>query len=146
MIHIEIPSVDISIEAKNYLELPKKMSGLYLFYNEHGELMYIGKSSDIRSSVSQHMSGKGSGVNTNEVCHNFKRVDYIMVECPMKREIYQTYMINTLKPPLNVDNVYTYRTGRYDDRYLTEEYKGKRDKELERMQKELDAAIDKMYI
>jgi excinuclease UvrABC nuclease subunit len=116
MININIPEVDLSFSCDQYheyIEQLKKKSGIYLFYDDN-ELLYIGKTVNLYSRLIGHINGSS---NLKDVKHNFKRVEVIFINDVVGREIYETYMINTLKPLLNVDKVFTYTSSRYEDKY-----------------------------
>ena len=120
-----------SVEA-----LPTR-GGIYMFYNEdQGELLYIGKASNLRQRVKMHLRDTSMGPNrfggTGDVKHNFRWIETFCVDCPMERDIYETYLINTLKPFLNVGKVYSYKTSRYIDKYKSEEYLKFQEEEEER--------------
>lgn len=100
--------------------------GIYLFYSEdQSELLYIGKANNLRQRVKMHLRDASMGPNrfggTGDVKHNFRWIRTFCVDCPMERDIYETYLINTLKPSLNVGKVYLYETSRHIDKYKSEE-------------------------
>ena len=59
--------------------------------------------------------------NTKDIRHNFALVKCIPVDDPADRDILETYLINTLKPPLNREKVYTYTSNFHSDKYRTYE-------------------------
>jgi excinuclease UvrABC nuclease subunit len=77
-------------------------------------LLYVGKASFLRPRITQHLNGES---NTRDVSHNFDTVECIYVDCEVDRDIYETYMINTFKPRLNADKVWTYDNERFNERY-----------------------------
>ncbi|MFA1713977.1 nucleotide excision repair endonuclease [Peribacillus frigoritolerans] len=122
MIKIEIPAADISIkQRKQVIEgdepvipeiygfidfhlIPRDKGGIILFYNENDELIFVGKARKLRPRVKKHFEDNVSPIkeHRNEV----KKIDIILVEDAMEREIYETYMINTLHAKYNVDKVF----------------------------------------
>ncbi|KWW12600.1 hypothetical protein AS888_09575 [Peribacillus simplex] len=122
MINIEIPAADISIkQRKQVIEgdeavipeiygfidfhlIPRDKGGIILFYNEREELIFVGKARKLRPRVKKHFEDNVSPIkdHRNEV----KKIDILIVEDPMEREIYETYMINTLRAKYNVDKVF----------------------------------------
>lgn len=129
----------IPTEKKYIDQYLKKKSGLYLFYNNNFELMYIGKAGDIRSRVDQHIKGK---THTKDIKHNFKYFRYIEINNIVDMDIYETYYINLLKPKLNIDKVYTYKSDIGLNKYKSEE-------EINRIQiyqSELDKSLEEFFV
>lgn len=122
MIKIEIPAADISIkQRKQVIEgdeavipeiygfidfhlIPRDKGGIILFYNENDELIFVGKARKLRPRVKKHFEDNVSPIrdHRNEV----KKIDILIVEDAMEREIYETYMINKLHAKYNVDKVF----------------------------------------
>ncbi len=127
MIKIDIPKDDIWIPIEKFYYIPPDVGGIYRIYDKSDKLLYIGKSKKIQYRIRQHLRGLNSG--TEDVKHHFFIVKCFYVECPMEIDIYETYLINTLKPPLNIDKVYTYESSRNDPEYLN--YKPSREEKLQ---------------
>ncbi len=122
MIKIEIPAADISIkQRKQVIEgdeavipeiygfidfhlIPRDKGGIILFYNENDELIFVGKARKLRPRVKKHFEDNVSPIkeHRNEV----KKIDILLVEDAMEREIYETYMINKLHAKYNVNKVF----------------------------------------
>jgi excinuclease UvrABC nuclease subunit len=122
MINIEIPKADISITERvqsrndnepviksiegfiDLHEIPRDKGGIILFYNKKDELLFVGKARKLRQRVKKHLEDTVSPIKNhrNEV---FK-IDVCVVEDPMERDIYETYIINKLQAKYNVDKVY----------------------------------------
>jgi excinuclease UvrABC nuclease subunit len=122
MINIEIPKADISITERvqsrndnepviksiegfiDLHEIPRDKGGIILFYNKQDELLFVGKARKLRQRVKKHLEDTVSPIKNhrNEV---FK-IDVCVVEDPMERDIYETYIINKLQAKYNVDKVY----------------------------------------
>ena len=124
MINIEIPKHSGELSIDQYKECPVE-PGIYAFYSKEGELLYIGKAHSIITRVKDHIRGY-SGSNITEIIHNVAHIRYWFISDAVDRDIYETYMINKLQPPWNCEKVYTYKTSRYDDIWLTDEQLHKR--------------------
>lgn len=114
LISITPPADDICIQAKEHMRIPKNKSGIYKIYNENDEIMYIGKAACLRQRICQHMSQHS---DSNDINHNFHIVRCIYVYDPFEREIYETFLINTMKPPLNWNKVFIYKSQRYSEKF-----------------------------
>lgn len=122
MITITVPNADITIEQRkqemapgvapikpiygfiDLHEIPRDKGGIILFYNNRDELLFAGKARKLRQRVKKHFEDTVSPIkdHRNEV----KRISVIIVEDPMEREIYETYIINTQRAKYNVDKVF----------------------------------------
>jgi len=119
MIKVEVPAVDGIVGEKNLNDVPK-VGGVYLLYSNRGELLYIGKAQNIKQRLTQHFNCHSSD-NLQDAYHNISYATYFYSFDPVEREIYETYMINTMKPAWNVEKVFTYRTRRYEEHWYDPE-------------------------
>jgi len=122
LINIEIPKSDVSIikrkqpEQENtpviksiqgfidLHEIPRDKGGIILFYNRQDELLFVGKARKLRQRVKKHLEDTVSPLKNHR--DEVFRIDVSIVEDPMEREIYETYIINTLQAKYNVDKVF----------------------------------------
>ncbi len=114
---IELKKLKLSdyIKMKNFTATKEYNSkqGIYFLYNKHKELMYIGKAKNIGCRIMQHKDNYKTKIH---YCY-FKYTELI---CPADRDIYETYYINKLKPPLNKAKVYLYKSQYEELRYFSE--------------------------
>jgi excinuclease UvrABC nuclease subunit len=115
---IELPEINITPEYESIINCKQATieGGIYFFYNSDYELMYLGKASNIKTRISNHMSNSRLSA-TRYTKHNFSFYKFAKVSCPVDRDIYETYFINKLKPKLNVDRVFLYETDYYTEKY-----------------------------
>ncbi|QGQ46182.1 nucleotide excision repair endonuclease [Metabacillus sediminilitoris] len=122
MIKIDLPTVDVSITERKqspsenepviksiegFIDLhkiPRDKGGIIMFYNKEDELLFVGKARKLRQRVKKHLEDTVSPLKDHR--DEVNRIDVCIVEEPMDRDIYETYMINTLKAKYNVDKVY----------------------------------------
>ena len=120
MISITIPKPDVTIVQRkqdagdtpikpicgfiDLHEIPRDKGGIILFYNGDDELLLAGKARKLRQRVKKHLEDNVSPLkdHRNEV----KSISVIIVEDAMEREIYETYIINTLRAKYNTDKVF----------------------------------------
>lgn len=114
MIMLQELSLSEFYNVGDYHDLDKYSSGLYFFYNDDNELMYVGNSEHLLSRVRGHVTGNE---HTGDIKHNFKKYRFAILEDPVDRDIYETWYINLWKPVLNTAKVFTYRTKRYEEDY-----------------------------
>lgn len=123
MIKIDIPKSDISITKRKQQpqndnepviksiegfidlhEIPRDKGGIILFYNRQDELLFVGKARKLRQRVKKHLEDTVSPIKEHR--DEVYRIDVCIIEDPMEREIYETYIINTLESRYNVDKVF----------------------------------------
>jgi len=122
MINIDMPAVDISIERRkqnivpgepiipsingfiDLHEIPRDKGGIFMFYNINDELLFVGKARKLRQRVKKHLEDNVSPVKNHR--DEIYSIDVCIVEDPMDREIYETYIINRLRAKYNVEKVF----------------------------------------
>ncbi|MGM0875712.1 MAG: nucleotide excision repair endonuclease [Bacillota bacterium] len=122
MIKIDIPKADISITERKQArddndpviksiegfidihEIPRDKGGIILFYNINDELLFVGKARKLRQRVKKHLEDTVSPIKDHR--DEVYRIDVCVVEDPMERDIYETYIINKLQAKYNIDKVY----------------------------------------
>lgn len=123
MINITVPNPDVTIvqrkqeiiDAENapikpvngfidLHEIPRDKGGIILFYNRQDELLFAGKARKLRQRVKKHFEDNVSPIKNHR--DEVNKISVIVVEDPMEREIYETYIINTQRAKYNVDKVF----------------------------------------
>ena len=122
MIKISIPTPDITItERKQNLKenepeikaiygfidfhlIPRDKGGIFLFFNINDELLFVGKARKLRQRIKKHFEDTVSPIKMHR--DEVYKIDICLVEDPMEREIYETYIINQLQSKYNVDKVF----------------------------------------
>lgn len=122
MITITIPEVDVKIEQRlqkqsatevpikpvngfvDLHEIPRDKGGIILFYNKQDELLFVGKARKLRPRVKKHLEDNVSPLKPHR--DEVNKIGVILVEDAMEREIYETYIINTLRSKYNTDKVF----------------------------------------
>ncbi|MCQ6561389.1 nucleotide excision repair endonuclease [Paenibacillus mendelii] len=115
MINITIPTPDVSIAKQDapvlsniygftdFHLIPRDKGGIFMFYNARGDLLFVGKARKLRPRIKKHFEDTVSVIkeHRNEVT----KIDVCVVEDPVDREIYETYIINKFRAKYNVDKV-----------------------------------------
>lgn len=133
-IKIEIPQMIFSFKKDELHNIPNR-SGIYIIFGCNDDVLYVGKAKELRGRVKGHFAGTTS---LKDVAHNFDEVSGFFCDDETERDIYETYIINILKPKLNVEKTYTYKTSRFDDVFLSEKAK---QRSMEK-QKRIDESMD----
>jgi excinuclease UvrABC nuclease subunit len=115
VINITIPSPDVSITKQVAPELsniygftdfhliPRDKGGIFMFYNDNEELLFVGKARKLRPRIKKHFEDTVSVIKMYR--DEVTKIDVCIIEDPVHREIYETYIINELKAKYNVDKV-----------------------------------------
>jgi predicted GIY-YIG superfamily endonuclease len=113
MIKIDIPEF-IIINPDTLKSIPYDVGGVYCIYNNENELLYVGKAKELKQRLQSHFSGESVDSNTSRINHLFKYANIFFEECPLNREIYETYIINTFKPLYNKQKCILYKSKFYN--------------------------------
>ncbi|MCY8979526.1 nucleotide excision repair endonuclease [Bacillus halotolerans] len=122
MIKIDIPAPNVTIterqqsanhnEAKikaihgfiDFHQIPRDKGGIFMFYNIHDELLFVGKARKLRQRIKKHFEDTVSPIKNHR--DEVYKIEVCVVEDPMEREIYETYIINTQHSKYNIDKVF----------------------------------------
>lgn len=85
-------------------EIPRDKGGIILFYNQTNELLFVGKARKLRQRVRKHFEDTVSPLKNYR--DEVSKIDILLVEDPMEREILETYIINAERAKYNIDKVF----------------------------------------
>ncbi|MBB6671273.1 nucleotide excision repair endonuclease [Cohnella nanjingensis] len=115
MINITIPTPDVTIHKQVAPELSniygftdfhlitRETGGIFMFYNAKDELLFVGKARKLRPRIKKHFEDTVSPMKNHR--DEVTKIEVCVVEDPLDREIYETYIINTLQAKYNVEKV-----------------------------------------
>jgi excinuclease UvrABC nuclease subunit len=116
VINITIPTPGVTITKQDDPELsnnygftdfhliPRDKGGIFLFYNDNDELLFVGKARKLRPRIKKHFEDTVSPIKMHR--EEVTKIAVCMIEDPVHREIYETYIINELKAKYNIDKVF----------------------------------------
>ncbi|MBP2002009.1 hypothetical protein J2Z69_003065 [Paenibacillus shirakamiensis] len=116
MINITVPSPDVTITKQESPQLShiygftdfhlisREVGGIFMFYNDRDELLFVGKARKIRPRIKKHFEDSVSVMkdHRNEVT----KIEVCNIEDPYEREIYETYLIHEYRAKYNVEKVF----------------------------------------
>lgn len=76
---------------------------VYRLLDEEGNILYIGKSSQMKQRIMNHLRGRSN--IPNECCSNIKRVEYLEFKTEVDMDIFELYAISYFQPPYNKEGV-----------------------------------------
>ena len=122
LIKIEIPKPDLVIRQReqvlkpgdveitpyfgfiDFHKITRDKGGIFFFYNEKNELLFVGKARKIRQRVKKHFEDNVSPMKNHRA--EIHKIEVYEIEDPMEREIYETYAINQFQSKYNIDKVF----------------------------------------
>lgn len=116
MINVTIPTPDVSITKKaapkeshiygftEFHLITRELGGIYMFYNDKDECLFVGKARKLRPRIKKNFEDSVSPIKGHR--DEVARIDVCLVEDPVHREIYETYIINELKAKYNVEKAF----------------------------------------
>ncbi|EGQ27983.1 nucleotide excision repair endonuclease [Mammaliicoccus sciuri] len=88
----------------DFHEIPRDKGGLLLFYNQSDELLFVGKARKLRPRLKKHFEDQVSPLRNHR--EEVAKIAAILVDDPMEREIYETYVINTERAKYNTEKAF----------------------------------------
>lgn len=85
---------------KGSLDLPRK-PGVYLFRNNDGRVMYVGKATEIRTRVASYFSGSDGREMVPRLIEESDEVDFIVTKSPAEALSLERNLIREHKPKFN---------------------------------------------
>lgn len=122
MISITIPETDVTIVQRkqemnadeapiksingfiDIHEIPRDKGGIILFFNKKDELLLVAKARKLRQRVKKHLEDSVSPLKAHR--DEINKISVIVVEDAMEREIYETYIINTMRAKYNTEKAF----------------------------------------
>lgn len=113
MINITVPAPDVSITKKidpkesniygftEFHLITRELGGIFMFYNDKDELLFVGKARKLRPRIKKHFEDSVSPIKAHR--EEVAKIEVCVVEDPVHREIYETYIINEFKAKYNVE-------------------------------------------
>ncbi|AEI46403.1 nucleotide excision repair endonuclease [Paenibacillus mucilaginosus] len=114
-ISITIPAPEVTITKQENPQLShiygftdfhlitREKGGFFLFYNDKDELLFVGKARKLRQRIKKHFEDTVSPIKNHR--NEVTKIEVYIVEDPVEREIYETYIANKLHAKYNPDKV-----------------------------------------
>ncbi len=86
--------------------------GIYKYYNEAGELLYVGKAKHIRKRVSSYFTKTVASYKTHELVRRIRRIEFTIVSTEQDAFLLENSLIKQFQPLFNInlkdDKTYPY--------------------------------------
>ena len=118
---LETPSMPPFLNAKEINKLPKK-PGVYYFRNNVGDLLYVGKSVNIRNRVMSHFSQDYRNPKDLKISTQVRSVDFKKTPTDFGAQLLESEQIKALQPSLNrrlrrIRQLYRFSLGQNSEGY-----------------------------
>ena len=95
-------SLLINGQFNKRIEMLPDEPGIYLFYNVHGELVYVGKATSLKSRVTSYFRGKRTPRPIEELIHEVADIDWRVTDSVLEAVIVESSYIKKFLPKYNV--------------------------------------------
>jgi excinuclease ABC subunit C len=77
--------------------------GIYKYYDEGGQLLYVGKAKDLRKRVSSYFTKTFTGYKTHELVNRIHRVEFTIVNSEQDAFLLENTLIKEFQPRFNIN-------------------------------------------
>lgn len=84
------------------LKLVPTLPGCYLYYNNKGEVIYVGKAKNLKRRVYSYFHKKHDSVKVAVLVSNIERMEYIITDSEVEALILESHLIKKYKPKYNI--------------------------------------------
>ncbi|MFN4245288.1 MAG: excinuclease ABC subunit UvrC [Brevinematia bacterium] len=87
---------------REFLRKIPELPGIYIMYSKTGDVLYIGKSINLKKRVSSYFSSKDHPKKTRELVNKVDKIDYIVVNNETEALILEANLIKRYRPRYNI--------------------------------------------
>ena len=77
--------------------------GIYKYFDQHNELLYVGKAKDLRKRTSSYFSKTFTNYKTHELVQRIRRVEFTITDSEADAFLLENSLIKQFKPKFNID-------------------------------------------
>lgn len=93
-------SIPQFLDEKSVKKLPEA-PGVYIFYGEHDEVLYVGKSKSIRTRVLSHFSSDHATTKEMHLCQEVRRIESTETAGELSALLLESQLVKSLSPHYN---------------------------------------------
>lgn len=93
---------DVKLDLKGQIENLPDATGVYLFKDSRGTIIYIGKARSVRNRVRSHFNPGGGELNQSLLPKSISDIDYILTESEIEAVLLEADLIKKYLPRFNV--------------------------------------------
>ncbi len=79
------------------------LPGIYKYYNQKNELLYVGKAKNIRKRVSSYFNKNNAGYKTNELVRRISKIEFTIVNSEQDAFLLENSLIKQYQPLFNIE-------------------------------------------
>ncbi len=98
----EFEELKININLGNVIKALPESPGCYLYFDENGTIIYVGKAKNLKKRVSSYFNKTHDNAKTRVLVTKIKRIEYIIVESEQDAFLLENNMIKEHRPRYNV--------------------------------------------
>ena len=94
------------MDSKEFQQLAHKIPtqpGIYKYYDEKGNLIYVGKAKNLRKRVSSYFSKSLSSYKTHELVQRIRKIDFTIVNSEQDALFLENSLIKEYQPLFNIN-------------------------------------------
>lgn len=84
------------------LKILPSLSGCYLYYDQNGEIIYIGKAKNLKNRVKSYFNKKHDSVKLNVLVPQITNFEYIITDSEVEALILESHLIKKHQPKYNI--------------------------------------------
>lgn len=89
-------------QLKQTLKLLPSLPGCYIYYNNQGEVIYVGKAKILKRRVMSYFNRKHDSIKVNVLVSQIERLEYIITNTEVEALILESHLIKKYKPKYNI--------------------------------------------
>ena len=87
---------------KETIKLVPEQPGCYIYYDEDGEIIYVGKAKNLKRRVYSYFHKQHDSVKTNVLVSQIEKLEYIITDSEVEALILESHLIKKHKPRYNI--------------------------------------------
>jgi excinuclease ABC subunit C len=88
---------------QSYAPSIPQQPGIYKYYDEHGELLYVGKAKNLKKRVSSYFTKTFTGYKTHELVQRIHHIDFTIVNSEQDAFLLENSLIKEFQPRFNIN-------------------------------------------
>ncbi|HEX4024603.1 MAG TPA: excinuclease ABC subunit UvrC [Steroidobacteraceae bacterium] len=91
-----------AFDPKSYVATLPQRPGVYCMYDEHGELLYVGKASSLRDRVGSYFSGRHASAKIDALVQRIARIEVTVAPNEPEALLLESNLIKAHRPRFNI--------------------------------------------
>src|SRR5438270_13520371 len=92
-----------SEEFQKIIKTYPNQAGIYKYFDEKNELLYVGKAKDLRKRISSYFTKTFTGYKTHELVLRINRMEFTIVNSEQDAFLLENSLIKQFQPRFNIN-------------------------------------------